>query len=291
MPSGQSPKFSPTTELKSKIMRPALTSHYSVYFNVARIQNITTTDGNKIKSETFFKNRGAYLNTEDTELLTLSCTEASLPGSSFATHEINNDFTGVTERHVYRRQYDDRIDFTFYVDHDYKIIKFFETWMSWIVGEDQFTEQAKSQYSYRVKFPVDYKVDLFVQKFEKDLTTYAEYTFIGAYPISITSMPISYDSSQLLKCTVSFTYTRYYLENLKLNINSLIETQTQREDELRRNLPPGTTLPEGGIGGVGLDEFIKKNPPGPRGPTLPTTGPSPQAPGGPIPLQVRPFIQ
>lgn len=286
MPSGQSPKFNPTTELKSKIMRPALTSHYAVYFNVARIQNKETSD-TKIKAETFFKNRGAYLNTEDTELLTLSCTEASLPGSSFATHEINNDFTGVTERHVYRRQYDDRIDFTFYVDHDYKIIKFFETWMSWIVGEDQFTEQAKSQYSYRVKFPVDYKVDLFVQKFEKDLTTYAEYTFIGAYPISITSMPISYDSSQLLKCTVSFTYTRYFLENLKVNVNSLIEIQQRREDELRRNLPPGTTFPEGGID---LVELIKNNPPVPRGPVLPTTGPSPQAPGGPRPLEVQPFI-
>lgn len=285
MPSGQSPKFSPTTELKSKIMRPALTSHYAVYFNVATIQSKRTSGGTS--AETFFKNRQAYLNTEDTELLTLSCAEASLPGSSFATHEINNDFTGVTERHAYRRQYDDRIDFTFYVDHDYKIIKFFETWMSWIAGEDQFEEQAKSNFTYRFKFPVDYKVDLFVQKFEKDLTTYAEYTFIGAYPISITSIPISYDSSQLLKCTVSFTYTRYYLENLKVNVNSLIEIQQRREDELRRNLPPGTTLPEGGID---LDELIRNNPPGPRGPTLQTPSPtSPQAPSGPIRLQVDSF--
>ena len=230
-------------------MRPALTSHYAAYFNVAEILG-------KDGARNFFNNRQAII---DGEILSLSCSEASLPGSSLATHEINNDFTGVTERHVYRRQYDDRIDFTFYIDHDYKVLKFFETWMSWIVGEDQFTEQAKPNYSYRVKFPDQYKVNIHIQKFEKDLVNYLEYTFIGAYPISIASIPVSYDSSQLLKCTVSFTYTRYYAENLKYNINSLIETQLSREDELRRNLPPGTTFLDGGV-----DQFINSLSPAQR---------------------------
>ena len=35
------------------------------------------------------------------------------------------------------------------------------------------------------------------------------YTFINAFPLSIASMPVSYESSSLLKCTVSFTYSRY----------------------------------------------------------------------------------
>ncbi len=210
MPSGQSPRFNPTSELKSKLMRPALTSHYAVYFNVAELLFENPKIPGKKGIKNFFSNRQSDI---DAELLTLSCSEASLPGSSLATHEINNDFTGVTERHAYRRQYDDRIDFTFYVDHDYKIIKFFETWMSWIVGEDQFIDQSKLNYSYRVKFPEDYRVTLYVQKFEKDFDKYTEYTFVGAYPISINSMPISYESSQLLKCTVSFSYIRYFMNN------------------------------------------------------------------------------
>lgn len=267
MASGLSPKFNPTSELKSKLLRPALTSHYAAYFNVAEILG-------KSGARNFFSNREAIV---DGETLSLYCSEASLPGSSLATHEANNDFTGVTERHAYRRQYDDRIDFTFYVDHDYKVIKFFETWMSWIVGEDQFTEQSKLNYSYRVKFPEDYQVTMYIQKFEKDLTTFAEYTFVGAYPISITSIPVSYDSSQLLKCTVSFNYIRYYLDNLKINVNSLVETQQRREDEVRRNLPPGVTLPDGG---VDLDAFIRNNTQN----NTPTTTPT-----GPIPLQVQPF--
>jgi len=201
--SNRRPGFNPSTELKSKLLRPALTSHYAVYINPATIQS-------KTDAGSFFANRQANI---DGELLTLSCSEASLPGSSLATHEINNDFTGVTERHVYRRQYDDRIDFTFYVDHDYKVIKFFETWMSWIVGEDQFQNQSNNNFSYRVKFPEDYKTDIYIQKFEKDFTSAVEYAFIGAYPISITSMPVSYDSSQLLKCTVSMSYVRYFMNN------------------------------------------------------------------------------
>jgi len=40
--SGKSPRFNPTSELVSKIMRPALTSHYAVYLNPSVIQNQTS---------------------------------------------------------------------------------------------------------------------------------------------------------------------------------------------------------------------------------------------------------
>ena len=90
--------------------------------------------------------------------------------------------------------------------------------MSWIVGEDQYDDQSKPTFNYRVKFPNDYRVNMHIQKYERDYgkkdSKYVEYTFIGAYPIDISSMPMSYDSSNLLKCTVSFVYTRYYMENI-----------------------------------------------------------------------------
>ncbi|NBX71537.1 hypothetical protein EBQ91_01295, partial [bacterium] len=37
------------------------------------------------------------------------------------------------------------------------------------------------------------------------------YNFVNSYPIAVTSMPVSYDASSLLKCTVSFSYIRYYV--------------------------------------------------------------------------------
>ena len=48
-----------------------------------------------------------------------------------------------------------------------------------------------------------------VRKFEKDHRRVVEYEFIRSFPISISSMPVSYDASSLLKCSVSFSYIRY----------------------------------------------------------------------------------
>lgn len=210
-----SPTPKTVSQLKSSILNPALTSHFLCSFNppdaVREWVNLHRSQAGLGDGYGFERNGSSA------EFFSLSCSEASLPGSSLATHEINNDFTGVTERHVYRRQYDDRADFTFYVDHNYNIIFFFENWMSYIVDE-QYTNRDGTQnkgietlnYNYRVNFPKNYKTEIYIKKFEKDYTgRILQYRFINAYPISITSMPVSYDSSQLLKCTVSFTYSRY----------------------------------------------------------------------------------
>jgi hypothetical protein len=191
--------------VKSILLNPALTSHYICKFKPPDA------------ASSFFQSQegpfpGAnYLIRPNQELIELSCSEASLPGSSLMTNEINDDHTGVTERHAYRRQFDDRLDFTFYVDHDYKIINFFESWISYCGKEDNQPDLNNRNYFYRFNFPDDYQTDdLYVTKFERDVFGSAlEYRFIRAYPINITSMPISYDASQLLKCTVSFTYSRY----------------------------------------------------------------------------------
>ena len=202
------------SNLKASILKPALTSHFQCWFNPPQ-SVINWTDEHRIKA-----GLGSGYK-DNAEFYSLSCSEASLPGSSLATHELNNDFTGVTERHVYRRQYDNSADFTFYVDHDYDIIFFFENWMSYIVDE-QYTGRDGSQnqgiensnFYYRVNYPgtgnKGYKTTIFLKKFERDYSgRVLQYRFLNAYPISIASMPVSYEASQLLKCTVSFNYSRY----------------------------------------------------------------------------------
>ena len=37
------------------------------------------------------------------------------------------------------------------------------------------------------------------------------YKFVDVFPISVNSMPVSYDASSLLKCTVAFSYVRYFI--------------------------------------------------------------------------------
>ena len=39
----------------------------------------------------------------DYENISLMCCEANLPGSSLTTHEVNNDYHGVTDKMAYRR--------------------------------------------------------------------------------------------------------------------------------------------------------------------------------------------
>lgn len=193
----------PGHTVKSALLKPALTSHFQCWFNPPQaVRRKTNYNGNE-------------------EFFSLSCTEASLPGSSILTNEINDDYTGVTERIGYRRQYDNVADFTFLVDagaigSGYNVIRFFEEWIRHSMGETSFAPD--SEYFYRVRFPDGangYRTEIFLNKFEKDYNgSYLQYTFVRAYPISISSMPVSYESSQLLKCTVSFTYNRYVLNDV-----------------------------------------------------------------------------
>jgi hypothetical protein len=75
-------------------------------------------------------------------------------------------------------------------------------------------QDVSPNYFYRANWPKDYQSEaLYINKFERDYKgKFLQYRFLKAYPISISSMPVSYDSSQLLKCTVSFTYTRYIVK-------------------------------------------------------------------------------
>jgi len=145
------------------------------------------------------------------------CSETSLPGSNLATFEINNDRTGVTEKHVHRRIFDDRIDLTFYVDAGlYRPIRFFEDWMAYITNNgDTDSELNESSYNYRMRYPKDYMQEqgFVVRKFEKDHQNILEYEFVNTFPLAINSMPVSYDTSSLLKCTVSMSYIRYFVRN------------------------------------------------------------------------------
>lgn len=166
------------------------------------------------------KARSKGVTSIDIDNISLLCSEANLPGSSLATHEVSNDYSGVSEKMVYRRMYDETLDLTFYVDRNYKVVEFFEAWINYITGVDQnFTRDAyKSPYVFhRMSYPETYKINMYLTKFERDhhfggSTTTLDYTFVYAFPISITSMSVSHEQGDLLKCSVSFSFIRYVME-------------------------------------------------------------------------------
>jgi len=201
-----SQKHYSTGELKTKILGDGLaqTSVYSV--------KIDTNDNHK----SFLRSRG----TLDYERINLLCCDAVLPGTSLATHEVTNDYAGVTEKMAYRRIYDDSLDLSFYVDGKYDVLTFFDAWMDYVTGQGTTFETSiyeNSSAYYRMNYPSNYKSNIEITKFEKDNTKsqhrVMNYKFIGAFPTNIVSMPISYNSSEILKCTVSFSYIRYIRSN------------------------------------------------------------------------------
>lgn len=200
------------SDIKSTILSPALTSHFAVSFNLpSKVNDFITNNRIKGFSATEMSN------------LSILCADASLPGSSLFTHEVTNDYTGVTEKMVYRRQYDDTASFTFYVDREYKIIQIFESWINYIVGEDNTARALNSNFNYRVKYKDDYAGSIIISKFERDIgnpintqdqqvklsNTRLDYTFVRAFPIAIDSMPVSYEGGTVMKCNVNFSYMRY----------------------------------------------------------------------------------
>ena len=196
---GPRPNTIKTGALKSKILNLAQTSVYLV-----KVQPPTAVQS--------FLNRFGVNYSNQGENLELLCCEASLPGSSLATHDITNDYHGVTEKMAYRRIYDETIDFTFYVDYDYNIIELFDGWMDYISGVG--TNKPKGDYlspyvNYRMNFPSFYKNNIYITKFEKDANEALYYTFVNAFPIAVTAMPVTYEQSNVLKCSVSFSYMRY----------------------------------------------------------------------------------
>ena len=243
------PSIKSVDDIKSSLLRPSLTSHF--YVEIPVPSEGANSDAFKQK----LQENGVSWPTKDQDTINLLCSEAVLPGSSLATFEINNDRTGVTERHVHRRMFDDRIDLTFYVDAgNYLPIKFFETWIDFISGGATESDNAliNKNYFYRMNYPDDYTADqgLKVIKFERD--TYKsssrggynrptgsvlEYNFVRAFPLSISSMSVSYDASSLLKCTVSMSYIRYVVTMKKASESLPASTNpTQTSDLINKSL-------------------------------------------------------
>ena len=219
------PRIARVSDIKANLLRPATTSHFEVEIPIINALSKWRGVGKQDKIQ-------------------LMCSEAVLPGSNLATFEINNDRTGVTEKHVHRRIFDDRIDLTFYVDSGlYQPIKFFEDWMAFITNNGATdSDLLQNYYNYRMRYPDGDGVTrkeayvapsgLVIRKFEKDHQNILEYEFTRVFPLAINSMPVSYDTSSLLKCTVSLSYVRYILKNLH---KTAAYTQTNPKGQAKFN--------------------------------------------------------
>ena len=201
---GVTPDILSLSDIKSRLLNVAQSSHYRLTLSVPEA----------------VKDRVADLDNLGVDTISLLCSDANLPGSSLATVDVTNDYQGVTEKMAYRRIYDDVLGLTFYVDRNYNVITLFERWIDYISGITDYSLYTSPFTNQRVSYPKTYKNNIFVTKFEKDHLsgestipkTVLKYTFVNAFPRDITAIPVSYENSQVLKCSVSFSFIRYVVD-------------------------------------------------------------------------------
>jgi len=152
--------------------------------------------------------------------LGLLCSEASLPTSSYATAEVKDNYMGVAQEFAHTRINTD-IDFTFYIDREYKVLGFFEAWMDFISGGSKLTQQLPNgsptpAYYRKFNYPNYYKTDgIFIKKFERDFATSnatnVSFQLVNAFPKSVNSIPVAYGEAEIMKVTVTMNYDRYIM--------------------------------------------------------------------------------
>ena len=138
------------------------------------------------------------------------CDSASLPTTAYATAEVRDNFMGVPQQFAHTRIYTD-LDFSFYVDEDYNLLKIFEGWMEYISsGANASTLQDDRAYFRRMRYPDSYKCDtMYINKFEKNFKRTMRYRFVNVFPKAMSAVPVAYGPADILKVNVSFNFDRY----------------------------------------------------------------------------------
>lgn len=204
--------------------KPSLTSYFDVYVR-----------GSSIHSGADAINFMAY--------------EAVIPGSSFELGQVFGDRQGITEQYPTKRVYPP-VDVSFYVDSDYKVIKFFEDWMATIQPNLGVRGSSYAKFNY----PNSYETEVIITKFEREFRdgdpkkggnrlndsgnsgVYNEpkqikYTLLNAYPSNVISLPLSYSQADVLRTTVTFNYDLYSVEYVNSPNTSSTEINKPSEDK------------------------------------------------------------
>ena len=179
----------------------AQTNHFQVTFSSLRPS-----------VETYLK---SYLRVDDVRNFLsrragILCDSASLPTTAYATAEVRDNFMGVPQQFAHTRIYTD-LDFSFYIDEDYTLLKIFEGWMEYISsGANSTVSQNDRAYYRRLRYPDSYKCDtMYINKFEKNFKKTLRYRFVNVFPKSMSAIPVAYGPGDLLKVSVSFNFDRY----------------------------------------------------------------------------------
>ena len=246
------------SDIKPLFTNLAQTSHYEVKFGGLPKQLTSYLLGRGITSRFIGEDAG------------LLCNNAVLPTTQLATVDIPGNYIGITETFAHRRQYQD-ISLEFYVDKNYKTLKFLEHWMEFIASGASnpidsrlapINSNVDDGYIIRMQYPEFYKSNRTkIIKFDRDYARELEYTFIGLYPYNIAALPVSYSQSNVMTMQVTFKIDRYVVgKSYSLDIankqdNNKNSNQPQKQNPPTINKPILVPRSPGSIPSNGVELF------------------------------------
>ena len=195
--------------IKSTVARPSLDTFYEVNFSFGKYQTWLSDAPGKRRTQ----------GTDFMQKMSLMCTQAELPGTSFVPSSAIGHRQGIQEEFPNLRNFPP-LNLVFYADADHVIIEVLESWMSYI--NPIFNSGIRDDNAFtRFNYPEDYKETIHITKFERDTfiresrnasyqSDLTSYEFVNVWPIDLTSMRVAYGDSNVLRCNVQFSYDRFF---------------------------------------------------------------------------------
>ena len=205
-------------KIRDTIARPSLDTFYQVEFAFGKTSNwlssLKTTGSRFGTAQGQNRTQGRGLE----QKMSLLCTQAELPGTSFVESTAIGHRQGIQESFPNLRNFPP-LNLVFYVDADHVILEVLESWMSYI--NPIFDPDGRINNNFtRFNYPDDYKETIRVTKFERDSfiedsrdATYKSeltgYEFKNIWPKNMTSMRVAYGDSNVLRCNLELVYDRF----------------------------------------------------------------------------------
>ena len=252
-------------DIRDTVARPSLDTFYQVTFSFGKTNIWLGSDGfrqfsgSSIPLPSNKRSQGRTFK----EKMSILCTEAEIPGTTFQTDLAVGHHQGIQEEFPNLRTFPP-LNLTFYLDADMVVLEVLEKWMTYINPIRKNDKRSLNAYG-RFNYPEDYKEIIHLTKFERDtfidrqnLTEYqsrlSTYEFVNVWPTNLTSMRVAYGDSNVLKCSVQLAYDRFftdfgYEDTHQVPVNNFLPSNPQLKSQKSKEQEK---IEKGGQGGLPL---------------------------------------
>lgn len=154
------------------------------------------------------------------EDLTYRCINASIPGMTMRTTDVNRMGIGVMEKMPYSANYTD-ISLTFLMDRYGAAYNFWYTWFNYIFGINGYETNSNIYGSiggrnnrsfYTAAYKEDYSATVNITVYDNMGVPSLQTTLFSAYPTSINDIALNWtDNNNLIKLTTNLTFREWQL--------------------------------------------------------------------------------